>query len=283
MNRKEETDPLWVLLAANPDERTLVKKINYYDNPFCPEELKMQAEKCKRENFDDYLHIWEGEPEQQGDKKLIGAGCIKKALEYKIDNVNSNWPLVVGVDPARFGDDATAICFRRGRQAYKVKAYRKKTVVEIANIVAAIINEYRPVRVNIDIGGLGAGVFDILVDRGYQDIVRAVNFGEKAQDQERYGNRRAEMWNRLNEWLNAEMPVSLIDDDGLLLIDLTAPEKRFDRLGRLLLEPKEDIKKRIGRSTDVGDALALTFAELDYPKTLVEYDQEVFVDNNFYV
>lgn len=283
MNRKEETDPLWVLLAANPDERTLVKKINYYDNPFCPEELKMQAEKCKRENFDDYLHIWEGEPEQQGDKKLIGAGCIKRALEYKIDNANNTWPLVVGVDPARFGDDATAICFRRGRQAYKIKAYRKKNVVEIANTVTAIINEYKPVRVNIDIGGLGAGLYDILDDRGYRDVIRAVNFGEKAQDQERYSNRRAEMWNRVNEWLNADMPVSLIDDERLLLTDLTAPEKRFDRLGRLLLEPKEDIKKRIGRSTDVGDALALTFAELDYPKTLDDFNQELYVDDNFYV
>ena len=283
MNRKEETDPLWVLLAANPDDRTLVRKVNYYDNPFCPDELKMQAEKCKRENYDDFLHIWEGEPEQQGDKKLIGAGCIRRALEYQIDNANNTWPLVVGVDPARFGDDSTAICFRRGRQAYKIKAYRKKNVVEIANIVTAIINEYKPVRVNIDIGGLGAGLYDILDNRGYRDVIRAVNFGEKAQDQERYSNRRAEMWNRLNEWLNAEMPVSLIDTDNLLMIDLTAPEKRFDKLGRLLLEPKDDIKKRIGRSTDVGDALALTFAELDYPKTLDNFTQEIWVDDNFYV
>lgn len=283
MNRKEETDPLWVLLAANPDERTLVKKVNYYDNPFCPEELYLQAEKCKRENFDDYLHIWEGEPEQQGDKKLIGSGCIKRALEYMIDNPNNTWPLVVGVDPARFGDDATAICFRRGRQAYQIKAYKKKSVVEIANIVTAIINEKKPVRVNVDVGGLGAGLYDILEDRGYKDIVRAINFGGHAQDQEKYGNRRAEMWNRVNEWLNAEMPVSLIDEDGLLMSDLTAPEKRYDRLGRLLLEPKDDIKKRLGRSTDVGDALALTFAELDYPKTLDDYDQEIYVDDNFYI
>ena len=283
MNRKEENDPLWVALAANPDERTLVVKVNYYDNPFCPDELKIQAEKCKRENFDDYLHIWEGEPEQQGDKKLIGVKAVKRALEHTIDNENNTWPLVVGVDPARFGDDATAICFRRGRQAYQIKAYRKKSVVEIANIVTAIINEKKPVRVNIDVGGLGAGLYDILDDRGYRDIIRAVNFGGNAQDQEKYGNRRAEMWNRVNEWLNAEMPVSLVDEEGLLMSDLTAPEKKYDRLGRLLLEPKEDIKKRIGRSTDVGDALALTFAELDYPKTLDDYDQEIWVDDNFYI
>lgn len=283
MNREEENDPLWVALGANPDERTLVVKVNYYDNPFCPDELKLQAEKCKQEDYEGYLHIWEGEPVQQGDKKLIGAECIKRALAHQIENDNNTWPLVVGVDPARFGDDATAICFRRGRQAYKIKAYKKKNVVEIANIVTAIINEEKPVRVNIDVGGLGAGLYDILDDRGYRDRIRAINFGSKAQDQEKYSNRRAEMWNRVNEWLNADMPVSLIDDDGLLMSDLTAPEKKFDSLGRLLLEPKENIKKRIGRSTDVGDALALTFAELDYPKSIEIFDQELYVDDNFYV
>lgn len=283
MNREEETDALWVAVAANPDERTLVVKVNYYNNPFCPEELKLQAEKCKETDFDDYLHIWEGEPVQQGNEKLIAASAVKKAIETYIDNSNAVQPLVIGVDPARMGDDATAICFRRGRQAYKIKAYHKKNVVEIANIVTNMINEYNPVRVNIDVGGLGAGLYDIIVDRGYRNVTRAVNFGEKAQDQERYANRRAEMWDRVNEWLNAELPVSLIDEDNLLLTDLTAPKKKYDKLGRLLLEPKEDIKKRIGRSTDVGDALALTFAELDYPRSLQQYDEELYVDTNFYI
>lgn len=283
MNREEETDALWVAVAANPDERTLVVKVNYYNNPFCPEELKLQAEKCKETDFDDYLHIWEGEPVQQGNEKLIAASAVKKAIETYIDNSNSVLPLVIGVDPARMGDDATAICFRRGRQAYKIKAYHKKNVVEIANIITNMINEYNPIRVNIDVGGLGAGLYDIIVDRGYRSVTRAVNFGEKAQDQERYANRRAEMWDRVNEWLNAELPVSLIDEDNLLLTDLTAPKKKYDKLGRLLLEPKEDIKKRIGRSTDVGDALALTFAELDYPRSLQQYDEELYVDTNFYI
>ena len=283
MNREEETDALWVAVAANPDNRTLVCKVNYYDNPFCPEELKLQAEKCRDQDFDDYLHIWEGEPVQQGNEKLISAMAVKKAIENYIDNSNAVQPLVIGVDPARMGDDATAICFRRGRQAYKIKAYHKKNVVEIANIITNMINEYNPIRVNIDVGGLGAGLYDIIVDRGYRSVTRAVNFGEKAQDQERYANRRAEMWDRVNEWLNAELPVSLIDEDNLLLTDLTAPKKKYDKLGRLLLEPKEDIKKRIGRSTDVGDALALTFAELDYPRSLQQYDEELYVDTNFYI
>ena len=140
MNRKEETDPLWVAIAANPDERTLVVKVNYYDNPFCTEELKLQAQKCKEHNNEDYLHIWEWEPEQQGNDKLISAASVKRALETRIDNSSNTQPLVIGVDPARLGDDATAICFRRGRYVYKINTYYKKNVVEIANIITSIIN-----------------------------------------------------------------------------------------------------------------------------------------------
>lgn len=284
MNREEETDPLWVLVGNKPDERTLVRKVNYYDNPFCPVELKLQADKSKRDNYDDYMHIWEGEPVQQGDKKLIASSAVKRALAVKIDNDNEFlMPLVVGVDPARFGDDKTAVCWRRGRQIIKLKKYAKLSTVEVANIVTSIILDDKPVRVNIDVGGLGAGVVDVLYDRGYDNVVRAVNFGSDAQDKERYGNRRAEMWARVNDWLNGELPVSIIDNDELLMADLTAPEKKYDRLGRLLLEKKEDIKKRLGRSTDVGDAVALTFAEQVYTSDMDGgYDNKWLDDNVYY-
>ena len=216
-------------------------------------------------------------------EKLISAAAVKRALEHEIDMQNNSQPLIVGVDPARFGDDCTAICFRRGRQAYRIVAYRKKSVVEVANIVTSIILEHKPARVNIDVGGLGAGLYDILEDRGYDNVIRAINFGSDAQNKEKYGNRRAEMWARVNDWLNADMPVSIIDPDNLILTDLTAPKKKYDGLQRLLLEKKEDIKKRIGRSTDVGDALALTFAEAFYPTSIDIPTQDIWVDDNIYV
>lgn len=282
MNREEETDALWVLVGNKPDDETLVVKVNYYDNPFCPDILKRQAEKCKEENFEDYLHIWEGEPVQQGDKKLISSISVKRALEAVIDNENSTLPLIIGVDPARFGDDKTAICRRRGRQAYKIKTLKKLSCVEVANVLTAIILEERPARVNIDVGGLGAGIYDILEDRGYSDVIRAINFGSNAQDKERFVNRRAEMWARVKDWLEGDLPVSIVDDDLLLMADLTAPEMKFDRYNRLQLEEKENIKKRLGRSTDVGDALALTFAEMFYSSDIAVGSYDEWVDDDVY-
>ena len=259
MNREEENDPIWVAVASNPDEKTYVCKVNYYDNPYCPDEMKYLAERCKEQDYDDYLHIWEGEPIQQGNTKLIGAKAVKAAFELKMDGSTS--PLVIGLDIARFGDDATVFCFRKGRWCFKFEEYAKKDTVEIANIATNLIRELKPARLFLDDGGVGGGVYDILKDRGFGEIVRGVNFGARAIDDERYANRRAEMWDAVREWLAGK--VQLPKDDKLL-DDLCSVNKKYDQKGRLQLESKDDVKKRLGRSPDKADALALTFAEPVY-------------------
>lgn len=266
MNREEENDPIWKAIAAHPDERTLVVKVNYYDNPHCPEEMKYLAEKCKNESPDDYEHIWLGAPVAQGDRKLISSKDVNNAFIGKISSTSS--PLVVGVDIARFGDDKTVICYRKGRKVTKMTAYSKMDTVELANKLTSIIKEDKPARIFLDMGNTGAGVYDILVDRGFGKIVRGVNFGAKAINDDRFVNKRAEMWSEANEWLK-NPPVELIADDELL-DDLCSVNKGYDHKGRLLLEPKEDLKKRIGRSPDKADAFVLTFAEPVYDTGKVE-------------
>lgn len=140
---------------------------------------------------------------------------------------------------------------------------KKKDNVEVANIATNLIETQHPARIFLDAGGVGGGVYDILKDRGFKDIIRGVNFGAKAINEDRYANRRAEMWDHVREWLLEE--VELPDNDSLK-DELCAVCKKYDSLGRLLLEEKEEIKKRIGRSTDMADALALTFSEPVYDK-----------------
>lgn len=261
MNREEENDPLWVAVAANPDERTLVRKVNFYDNPFCSEELKKQAFECKQKSMADYLHIWEGEPVAQGAHKLIDSVKLKAAMTPKIKESTS--PLVIGLDVARFGDDATVFCFRRGRWCFKFETYRGLDNVEVANIATNMIETYHPTRVFVDVGGVGGGVYDILKDRGFAEVVKGVNFGAKAINDERYANKRAEMWDKLREWIDDE--VELLKDERLF-DELAVVNKRYDFRGRLVLEEKEEIKKRLGYSTDKADSLALTFAEPVYDR-----------------
>ncbi len=263
MNREEENDPLWVLLAANPDDRTLVVKVNYYDNPFCPQELKLQAAKCQKEAPDDYLHIWLGQPLSQGASKLIAPKLVRQAFLSKISSSDS--PLVIGLDIARFGDDSTVFCFRRGRWCFKFESLKKQDVVSIADYCQGIIKDYSPARIFLDAGGVGGGVYDILQSRGYRDIIRAVNFGGKAILEDRYVNRRAEMWDNARAWLSQELPVELVSDEELLS-DLCSVNKKYDAKGRLQLESKDEVKKRLGRSPDKADAFVLTFAEPVYDR-----------------
>ncbi len=281
MNREEETDPLWTILGAHPDDRTLVRKVNYTDNPFCPEEIKFQAQKCLETRPQEYPHIWLGEPKSQADSTLIAAGLVLKAFEGKM--LSSSSPLIIGADIARFGSDKTALFFRKGRYGVKFELLDSMDTVEVANHLTALIKTCHPYRIFLDLGNTGAGVYDILQDRGYGEIVRGVNFGAKAFLPDRYVNKRAEMWDAVREWLSSEeLPVQLPKEDGLLE-DLTCVRKKYDSCGRLQLESKEEVRKRLGRSPDLGDSLALTFAEpvRDFGEPKLYSKDKIYIEDLF--
>ena len=272
MNREQENDPVWEAVGAHPDERTLVVKVNYTDNPFCPEEVRYLALKCQRDNPEDYEHIWLGAPVSAGNCKLISYKSVREAMTPKLWNVSA--PLVIGLDVARFGDDMSVFCFRRGRICSEFRCFSHLDNVAVANQATHFIRQYRPARVFIDAGGVGGGVVDILHDRGFMRIVRPVMFGAKALLDERYHNRRAEMWDELRQWLESESGAQL-PDDTQLCGEMCAVNKKYDSQGRLQLEEKAEIKSRLGRSPDMADALALTFAEPVFDLGDSFYDKEL--------
>lgn len=180
--------------------------------------------------------------------------------------------LVLGVDPARFGDDRFAIAWRAGRKLVKVESRTKLDVVQGANWVRQAIDEGQPRKVFVDVGGVGGGVVDLLRDMGapYDGLVVPVNFGGTPEDppgvddagQELPGprNRRAEMWMRSKAWLEDPAGADIPDRDGLQA-DACAPGFRYDAAQRLILEAKDEMRRRGARSPDEWDAAALTFAE----------------------
>ena len=163
---------------------------------------------------------------------------------------------IMGVDPAEYGDDASAIVKRQGRNVDPVIRYWKRGPMELVGLVAAEADKWKPDVINVDCTGVGSGVADRLLELGYP-VVR-VHFGERAVEKELYINRRAEMWASMRDWLN-DAPACLPDDDALEA-DMTAPQYTYDSSRRLKLESKEDMRKRGVPSPDSADALALTFA-----------------------
>lgn len=195
------------------------------------------------------------------DDVLIELDWANRAFTASPDaGLASTWPLVYGVDIARFGSDATVFFPRRGLVAYPPVILKNRSNTDVAQRLLHLINRDRPAYVNID-QGQGTGVIDICREAGPAScLVTEVPFGSKALEDDRYFNRRAEMWAKMRDWIKGGGRLPDGDFRPMLLGDLTAPTYSFDGPGRLRLEAKDEIKKRLGRSTDLGDALALTFA-----------------------
>jgi hypothetical protein len=187
------------------------------------------------------------------DDQFIGNALVDEAMERPLI-ADQSAPIVVGVDPARFGADATVIAIRQGRDIIAIKRYRGDDTMEVVGRVIDVIEEFKPALVVIDEGGLGAGVVDRLKEQRYK--VRGVNFGNKSTKPMMYGNKRAEMWGAMKDWLkDASIP-----KDRYLKSDLIGPMMKPDSKGTIFLESKKDMRARGLASPDAADAIAITFA-----------------------
>lgn len=190
-----------------------------------------------------------------GDDQLISLSDVEAASKKELTERDVAYaPRILGVDPARFGDDRSVIFPRQGLQSFTPQIFRGIDNMDLASRVAAKIEEWKPDAVFVDAGN-GGGVIDRLRQLGY-DVIE-VNFGGKPNDP-RYLNKRAEMWFEVRDWLKLGGAIPNMVD---LKQDLAAPIYWYDSAGRIQLEPKDDIKKRGLPSPDLADALALTFAQ----------------------
>lgn len=190
---------------------------------------------------------------------FIQSEHVKKARLQKVD---SDSKLVIGIDPSRKGDDRTAIIRRKGRRAYGLETFYNLDTMELVGIIRRYIDKEQPARVCIDCIGIGAGVVDRLVELGYT-CVEGVNVARKASESEKYKNLRAELWDMMREWFIQEMPVEIPDSDELQT-DLCGLGYKYDSSDRLQIESKDDAKKRGMLSPDTSDALMLTFYGGEY-------------------
>lgn len=190
-----------------------------------------------------------------GKRQLIPVDVAEGAQEREI-NSDALAPLVMGVDPARSGDDRSVIRFRRGRDARSIPPTKFSGLdnMQLAYECANLIDRYKPDAVCIDAGN-GTGVIDRLRDLGYK--VHEIWFSGKATRRDAF-NKRTSMWMDMADWMQG----GSIDADEDLFTDLIAPE--YDFVGHdgvvKKLQSKEDLKSEGMASPDDGDALCLTFA-----------------------
>lgn len=207
-----------------------------------------------------------GEFPRSGSMQFIGSDIVDAARTRDAEAYTDD-PLVLGVDVARFGDDESILCPRRGKDARSIpwRTYKGVDTMTLAAEVAALHEQYQFDAIFVDGGGVGGGVVDRLVMLKLP--VFEVQFGgtpsgawPTTEGAISYNNKAAEMWGTMRDWLKRG---GAIPDDPDLASQLVGREYGYQqKQGKdaLALEKKTDMKRRGLSSPDKADALGLTFA-----------------------
>lgn len=205
-----------------------------------------------------------GEFPRQAADAVIGLDLVESAKDRWLEVMRDprafhlQGRLEVGCDPARFGDDTSAITVRRGKVALVPIELRHADVTAVAQRVAEVVAEHRSSTeraiVRVDVVGVGGGVADLLrrEHRATMDVID-VNAGASPASST-YQRVRDELWFKLRDWLRDG---GCIPPHPRLEGELTEPTFSYSPAQKIVVEPKEDTRKRLRRSPDCADSLAL--------------------------
>lgn len=169
----------------------------------------------------------------------------------------------IGVDPARFGDDRTVLVVRQGRNLLHAEVHAKQGTMTTVGQAINLRQRYNATGIWVGVAGF-AGIADRLSELGERvvEVVEGAGAPRKQPgDEFQPINARAAMWYYGMKWMRDEEPSfdgidqELADD---LAGELSAIRFTFDSSGRLKVEAKEDLKRRLGRSPDIADAVLIT-------------------------
>lgn len=189
---------------------------------------------------------------------LLSVEEVEAAMNREPTAGSYEWAVKrLGVDVARFGDDRTVHFPRQGLAGFQPAIMRHKrgspVSVDIANRTMAMMNELEAEEVFFDdTVGWAHGAVDVLRAAGRN--VHAVRFDAPSANP-RYLNMRAQMWMEMAEWVKTGCLPRIPE----MIAELATPTYFFSN-GKFQIEAKDQVKKRLGRSPDLADALALTFA-----------------------
>lgn len=196
-----------------------------------------------------------------GEDSLMISKDLARAAQERWAKIKGEGPLFIGVDVARFGSDCSAIAPRRGRKIAYVKQLRKvdgpKVLEEVRKIAKALRRPGEKPTVVLDVTGIGQGAAGFYRECDEEfDLIEVDN--STSADSEEYARKRDEVWATFQTWCKAG---GALPKSEKLLEDITAPRYELDEKNRLCVESKKKLRKRLKRSTDLGDAAALSCFE----------------------
>jgi phage terminase large subunit len=239
-------------ITADPDDPRRATRVK-------AEWARQQIKKYGRDNPWVMINVF-GQFPPTSLNTLIGPDeCREATLRAWRDGDIAAHPRILGIDVARFGDDASVIFPRQGLTAFEPLKFRNIDGTTGAGAVAAKWRDWDADACFIDdTGGFGSSWIDNLRRLGRAPI--GVHFAERANDDKRYENKRTDMYFQAIEWIRGGGALPPGDASAELIAALSQTTYGF-KGDRLLLEPKEQVKARLGYSPDDADAFVLTFAQ----------------------
>lgn len=273
-----------VLAIGNPDDPSgefaqvcrpasgwHVIPISAYDSPlFTGEEIPAEHDYLRqllvspewveerRARWGEGSPLWQskvlGQFPEEGEFTLIPLSWCRKAQERTLE---PGEPKVLGVDVARYGNDKTVVYLRRGPVARPVIVTQKEATTTTTGRVILARRTTGATAIHVDGVGVGGGVHDQLIEQ--HEPSRDMQAGGQSIDPTRFWNKRAEWyWNLRDLFETGDIDIDPDDDE--VVAQLSSLTWKPDSRGRVLIESKDDLRKRGLPSPDRADALALAFA-----------------------
>ena len=199
-----------------------------------------------------------GRPPDEKESQLIRLAWVQAAQNNE-SIAKTGEMRVLGMDVALMGEDDSVILFRVGDVVQWMRRIHGQDTNEL---LMSLTNAYEVTgahHIFVDSTSIGAGLCDVAQAAGLP--VEGINAQSRARQKTRFANTRAETWWIVREKLRkGELALYNVSQESLLESDLVSPNYESDQYGRIQLEDKLAMKKRLGRSPDAGDALALSYA-----------------------
>lgn len=254
LNRLTDLDPVISYFITNPPRKDVWHlEVDYriaQKNGWLSNEILYEIKQARINHPEDYAHDYLGKALSISDKNIIQTAQVIEAMGREVDDEGA---IEVGVDVARLGGDRTVFVKRKGLKEIGRASYTKKRTTEVCDLLVNFIGADKDVLIKIDDTGVGGGVTDEMIAKGYNVI--PINFGAKASNPDKYPNLISEAWFYLQSIIDN---ISIANDKDLL-VELSNREWKMDSKGRRGVESKDDYKKRGFRSPDLADATILCF------------------------
>lgn len=301
-NPKNILDDTHQRFVISPPDDICLLTVNYTDNPWFPDVLRLEMEECKRKDYDLYLHIWEGEPVADSDMAIIKPSWIAAAVDAHLKiGFEASGRKRIGFDVADEGEDSNATTLAHGSVVTDCQQWNKGDVITSADRVKNYAEEVRASEIVYDSIGVGAGVKAHLkrvcripatgFNAGESVFKPEAKYAEGKTNKDMFSNIKAQAWwgvrdRFYNTWRvvkhleanpNDRDFVKQFSDDQLISLssgikqleylkaELSRPWVDYDNNGRVKVESKKDMKKRGIPSPNMADSLIMAFAPIHKP------------------